>query len=312
LKSPVIPPFLKPGDTIKILSTARKISYEELKPSIALFESWGLNVKTGKTIDAQYNQFAGDDHFRSRDFQEALDDPDVKAIVCGRGGYGTARMIDLVDFSKFRDRPKWIVGFSDVTVLHSHILTNCGVATIHACMPIQIYLGTHQNSTESLRRALFGETLEFQYKIPDSLKPYAKPGKAEAMIAGGNLSILYSLSGTPSQLPPMDMILFLEDLDEYLYHIDRMMNNLYRSGQLDRLQGLIIGGFTSMKDNEIPFGQESEEIIFGYVKEKNIPVAPGFPAGHTFENVALILGHSAILEVDEEKVVLKQNYHGHS
>lgn len=278
------PPHLKQGDTVALVSTARKLSREDLSPAFHILNAWGLKAIVGTTVEASEHQFAGSDALRIKDFQEQLDNPDVKAIWCVRGGYGTVRIIDGLDFSRFVKRPKWIVGYSDVTVLHSHI-HRLGVATIHAQMALDIQNKT-QESVETLRKALFGES----YKLTSEKHLLNRIGTVEGPLVGGNLSILYSLCGSESSLDTRGKILFLEDLDEYLYHIDRMMLNLKRNGMLEHILGLVVGGMTQMNDNTIPFGKTAEEIIIEAVAEYNYPVCFGFPAGHVADNRALIFG----------------------
>jgi len=297
-KKMIIPPYLKKGDTIAIVATARKNVEDNLKPAISWLHSWGLEVVIGKTIGLDHNQLAGTDEERAADFQTMMDNPNIKAIWCVRGGYGTVRMIDLLDFTKFKQNPKWIVGFSDVTVLHSH-LNNLGFASIHGIMPVSSKAS--EEAKESLRKALFGEPL--QYTVPcDQMNRY---GTAKGELVGGNLSILFSLLGSPSAVNCEDKILFIEDLDEYLYHIDRMMMNLKRNGCLESLKGIIVGGMTKMHDNEIPWGKNAQEIIDEVTKKYNIPIIYNFPAGHMADNRALIFGKQVTIEANdlESKVI---------
>lgn len=293
-KNMIIPPYLQKGDTVAIVSTARKNLEDNLKPSVDLLKSWGLEVKTGKTIGLDNHQLAGTDLERAEDFQEMLDNPNIKAIWCVRGGYGTVRIIDLLNFDTFKKNPKWIVGFSDVTVLHSH-LNMLGFQSIHATMPISIARASFE-AKETLRKSLFGEKLS--YTIPFDTKN--KLGKANGELIGGNLSILYSLFGSPSAIDCTDKILFLEDLDEYLYHIDRMMMNLKRNGCLESIKGVVVGSMTKMRDNEIPWGKNALEIIEDVTKEYNIPIIYNFPAGHIQDNRALIFGRQVSLEVSQK------------
>ncbi|HXB12037.1 MAG TPA: LD-carboxypeptidase [Bacteroidia bacterium] len=290
-----IPPkFLKPGDCVSIVAPARKISEEELLPSIKTLESWGLKVKLGKHIYASSHQFAGKDELRQQDFQTMLDDNEVRAIFSARGGYGALRIIDNLDLALFKKHPKWIVGYSDVTVFHSHIHTHTGIETLHATMPINF--GKDAESLELLRKALFGEPLN--YSLPShSLN---RNGESSGVLVGGNLSLLYALASTPSDIDTGGKILFLEDLDEYLYHIDRMMMQLKRGGKLAKLKGLIIGSFSEMKDNTVPFGKTAEEIILDAVKEYDFPVCFNFPAGHSNKNYPLFIGITASLSVKQE------------
>jgi len=299
-KKMIIPPYLKKGDTIAIVATARKNVEDNLKPAISWLHSWGLEVVIGKTIGLDNNQLAGTDEERASDFQTMMDNPNIKAIWCVRGGYGTVRMIDLLDWTKFKQNPKWIIGFSDVTVLHSH-LNNLGFASIHGIMPVSAK--ATEEAKESLRKALFGEPL--QYTVPcDQMNRY---GTAKGELVGGNLSILFSLLGSPSAVNCEDKILFIEDLDEYLYHIDRMMMNLKRNGCLESLKGIIVGGMTKMHDNEIPWGKNALEIIDDVTKKYNIPIIYNFPAGHMADNHALIFGKQVTLEANdlESKVVFE-------
>lgn len=288
------PSYLQKGDKIVIISTARKIKLAELQPAIEVLTNWGLEVILGKNLLNEENQFAGTTEHRTEDLQLALDDKNINAIFCARGGYGTVKVIDNIDFTEFQKHPKWIVGYSDVTVLHNHINQNFNIQTLHATMPIN-FSTTSAESLTSLKNALFGEKLNYQFK---STK-LNKNGETEGELVGGNLSIIYSLTGTISQLNVKNKILFIEDLEEYLYHIDRMMMNLKRAGMLAHLSGLIVGGMTEMKDNAIPFGKTAEEIIFDAVKEYDYPVCFGFEAGHISTNLALKMGAMMKLKVDE-------------
>lgn len=293
-----MPEYLKKGDTVGILATARKIDLVTLQPAIKLLESWGLKVVIGKTIGKEQNQLAGADWQRATDFQEMLDNPNIKAIWAAKGGYGTVRIVDRIDFTNFKKKPKWIIGFSDVTVLHSHI-NNMNIGTMHALMAISVKTATPE-AIATFKKALFGEKLE--YHIPHHA--FNKDGKATGELVGGNLSVLYSIQGSESAVDMKGKILFLEDLDEYLYHIDRMMMNLKRNGSLKDLKGIMIGGMTSMNDNDIPWGHDSLEIIQDIVKDLKIPIIYNFPAGHIKDNRALILGKSVTLEVNEKESVL--------
>jgi muramoyltetrapeptide carboxypeptidase len=288
------PPFLKQGDYVGIVAPARKISEAELLPSIKILQSWGLKVKLGKHIYAAQHQFAGNDDIRRTDMQTMLDDAEVKAIFSARGGYGIVRIIDGLDFSFFKKHPKWICGYSDVTVFHSHVHMHTGIETLHCTMPINF--DKDAESSALLKKALFGGTLSYKCHA-NSLN---KNGEGEGIIVGGNLSLLYALASTPSDIDTQDKILFLEDLDEYLYHIDRMMIQLKRAGKLSGLKGLIVGSFSEMKDNTISFGKTAEEIIADTVKEYGYPVCFGFPAGHDNRNYPIFLGRKAKLSVAKE------------
>ncbi|NNC95436.1 MAG: LD-carboxypeptidase [Chitinophagales bacterium] len=294
------PPSLKKGDTIGILSTARKISKEELSNCINFLESFGFNIQTGKTIGAEFHQFAGDDTCRTEDLQAMLNDDGINAILCARGGYGTVRIIDSIDYSKFVKNPKWIAGYSDVTALHMMVNTKLAVQSLHSPMPLGFEELTEQ-SKKSLVDALFGHPLN--YTIPSH--PLNKGGEDTSVLFGGNLSVLYSLTGSTNGGVPTGSFLFIEDLDEYLYHIDRMMMNFRRSGKLNMLKGLVIGGMTDMNDNTIPYGMDAVEIIISHVKDKPIPVCFGFPAGHIKDNRTLVLGKEYRFKVDSATVELK-------
>ena len=294
----IIPPFLKAGDTVALVCTARKFFPEDAKPAIDLLESWGLNVKLGTTIGLNNCQLGGTDFERAADFQAQLDDENVKAIWCARGGYGTVRIIDSLDFTKFKEHPKWIMGFSDVTVLHSQLNVE-RVASLHSIMPFTVP-NAPEEVKDTLRKALFGETIS--YSIPS--KSYDVKGTASGELVGGNISILYSLLGSKSAIDTKDKILFIEDLDEYLYHIDRMMYNLKRNGYFENVKGIIVGSMTDMHDNEIPFGQNELQIITEIAKEYQIPIGFQFPAGHQSDNRTLILGKQVDFEVNESEVVL--------
>ncbi len=289
-----IPPFLQQGDKVAIVCTARSFAEADLKAVLPVLYGWGLKPILGTTIGLKLHQFAGTDEQRAADFEAQLKDKNVKAIFCARGGYGTVRMIDLVDFSIFKQHPKWIVGYSDVTVLHSHIHTKYNTATLHATMPISFEKNSGE-ALESLRKGLFGETLKYDFE-GHSMN---RKGVGEGQVIGGNLSILYSLMGSDSDIDTSGKILFLEDLDEYLYHIDRMMMNLKRSGKLKDLAGLLIGGMTEMCDNTTPFGKTALHIIEEHIAAYNYPVAFNFPAGHIDDNRALVMGGKAKLEVGE-------------
>jgi muramoyltetrapeptide carboxypeptidase len=289
----ITPPYLQKGDTVAILATARKHIVKSMQPTIDLLESWGLHVVIGKSIGLEENQLAGNDEQRAADLQEQLDNPNIKAIWCARGGYGTVRVVDLIDFTQFKKSPKWLVGFSDVTVLHNHLNT-MGYKSIHGIMPISLAKASKE-AIESLRLSLFGQPL--QYAIDPH--PMNRLGKATGQLVGGNLSILYSVLGSPSAIDCTNKILYIEDLDEYLYHIDRMMMNLKRNGCLKSLKGIIVGSMTDMKDNDIPWGKNALEIVQDVTKQYNIPVIFNFPAGHIHDNRALILGNNVTIDVTE-------------
>ncbi len=293
----ITPAYLRKGDKIAIVACARKVSKEELQPAIAIFKNWGLEIILGKNLFQSQDQFAGTDEERTQDLQTMLDDTSVKAIICARGGYGILRIIDQLNFDQFKKHPKWMVGFSDVTVLHSHI-HNLQIETLHAKMLIDFT--KNETSSESLRLALFGQLVS--HTAPPHI--LNRTGTTKGELVGGNLSLLYALTGSVSDIDTRGKILFIEDLDEYLYHIDRMMLGLKRSGKLNHLAGLVVGGMSDMKDNKVPFGKNAEEIITDAVKEFNYPVCFHFPAGHVDQNLAIYLGRNVRLEVGEQTKLL--------
>jgi muramoyltetrapeptide carboxypeptidase len=290
------PPYLKKGDKIGIVSPARSITFDEVHPAIRFFQRHRLEVVLGTYIFSRHHQFAGTDEQRRKDLQYMLDEDKIRAVVCARGGYGIVRIIDKLDFTKFCENPKWIVGFSDVTVLHAHLHNLYGIETLHAVMPVNIRSENPDDTLKTMMNALCGVRLAYKY----SKQALSREGLAEGLLVGGNLSILYSLMGTVSEPDTAGKILFIEDVDEYLYHIDRMMMNLKRAGKLAKLNGLIVGGMSKMNDNAIPFGLTANEIIAEAVKDYKYPVCFDFPAGHLDTNLALILGRKVTLKIDKE------------
>jgi muramoyltetrapeptide carboxypeptidase len=294
------PPFLQSGDTIGIVSTARWVSPEQLAPAIALFESWGLRVKVAPNVGTKTFQLAGNDATRLADLQAMLDDKEVKAIIISRGGYGTVRLIDQIDWTFFDQNPKWIAGYSDITVLLNR-LSNQGFSAIHSTMPISFPDATKE-ALDNLKAALFGELNEMTWEGG------LFAGQAEGEIVGGNLSVIYSQLGSATQLKAKGKILFLEDVDEMLYHTDRMLMGLKRAGVLDGIVGLIAGGFTQMKDNtlafgfslENPWGADVEDMFREFFGPMGVPVASQFPAGHLADNRAFYMGKKASLKVDNK------------
>ena len=290
------PAYLKKGDKVAIVCPAKKLK-KPIGYAISLLKDWGLDVVLGESVEAEYHQFAGNDALRAADMQTFLDNKDIKAIIAGRGGYGTIRIIDTLDFTLFNENPKWVVGFSDITVLLSHLMAVCQTQSIHGQMP-----GTFEDATpeslESLRKALFGEEIEYTYNSDFT----NRPGNAEGILIGGNLSLLIALEGSVSEMDYKNKILFLEDVGEYEYGIDRMLRILKRSGKLEKLKGLIIGAFNEIKPEFIPFGQSAEEVIWEIVKEYDYPVAFNFPTGHIDDNRALVLGSNAVINIEERTV----------
>ncbi|MDB5127838.1 LD-carboxypeptidase [Mucilaginibacter sp.] len=289
-------PYLKKGDKVAITCPAKKLPIP-MTDAVNLLTSWGLEVVLGDTVHASYHQFAGDDAFRAADMQRFIDDDSMKAIIAARGGYGTIRMIDMVDFSGLQRNPKWLIGFSDITLLHSHIISNYNLPCIHGQMPLNIP-DASAYSLETLRKALFGEELVYQIDAT----PQNRIGNSSGILIGGNLSLLLAISGSVSDMDYSNKILFIEDVGEYLYAADRMLYALKRAGKLKNLTGLIVGGFTDMKDNDIPFGQTLPEIIMDVVADYSYPVCFDFPAGHISNNCSLVLGKTINLSVQTNGV----------
>ncbi len=295
----IIPQALQNGDKIAIVCTARKFEPDQCQPAIEWMKSLGLEIVLGDTVGKDSFQLGGTDAERTNDLQQMINREDIKAIWIARGGYGTVRIIDQIDFSPLKQHPKWIIGFSDITVLHSH-LHQLGLGSLHAIMPFSVPNAT-ELAKKSLADVLFDNPLSYQ-ALPHQANVL---GQANGQLIGGNLSILYSLFGSPSSVSTKDKILFIEDLDEYLYHIDRMMQNMKRNGYFDQLAGLVVGGMTDMHDNQIPFGYDAVQIISEIVKPYDFPVCFDFPAGHLSNNLALPMGKKAALTVTEKEVSLK-------
>jgi len=304
-----IPAYLKPGDTIGITSPAGTITLEELAPALGVLRSWGYQLKIGAAIGKKDFTRGGTDEERKADLQDMLDDPKVKAILCARGGYGIVRIIDSLTWTKFMQKPKWVIGFSDVTILHSHIHRHCRVASIHSKMtnsfpevwdkalPIQI------ETILSIKDALFGRKMQYAA----SVNAQNRDGIAEGLLVGGNLKLLESMAGTPSDINTAGKILFVEDTGEYLYSIDRMFWNLKRTGKLAYLKGLIVGGFSIKPDDEgEEFGRTLQEIVLEKVQEYKYPVCFDFPVGHQRANYALKCGIKHRLTVNQEGATLSE------
>ena len=289
------PPFLKQDDEVVIVSPAGRTDAELIDAGIAVLRSWGLKVTPMPHIYGSFHQYSGSDWNRIDDLQEAINNPDYKAIICTRGGYGCSRIVDKIDFSPLIENPKWLVGFSDVTVLHAQ-LHRMRIETIHGAM-----LRNFQYGAETVKEALFG-TLKI-YEIEGH--PLNRHGNAIGAITGGNLTLINNVIGTPSEIITMGKILFIEDLGEHLYHLDRLMTQLQRAKKLENLAGLIVGQFSEMKDNETSFGKTVEEIIYNAVEEYPYPVCFNFPAGHVADNRALYLGRKSKLTVGTGTVKLE-------
>lgn len=294
-------PFLNPGEQIRIIAPASVVERDYIVNTVQSLEALGYKVSLGKYIFSVFNQFAGTDEQRIQDFQEGIDDSEVKAIFCARGGYGSVRIINSLDFSSFREHPKWIVGFSDITIFHTLLNNQFSLPSIHAPMPVNFSSTSFQNNLRQLNNILIGKLENI------SIEKHALniEGIGKGNIVGGNLSILYSLQATSYEIDTENKILFIEDVGEQLYHLDRMLQNFSLSGKFKDITGLIVGGLTAMKDKKRPFGKNAEEIIREYVEDSGIPVAFGFPAGHIENNVPFMLGAKIELEVEECKVILR-------
>ena len=294
----ITPPWLKKGDTVGLVAPASYVKAEELEQFLAILDGWGLKAVLGKNLYRRKNSFAGNDEQRASDFQQMLDDPAVKAVLCARGGYGSIRIAGKLDFSRFKDNPKWIIGCSDVTVLHTMIQKMLNTESLHAIMPRHIKAGKKDlSSLESLKKAIFGKLNGY------TVKPVRqnRMGEASGTLVGGNLSVLYSMRGTKFDIDTAGKILFIEDIGEYLYHIDRMIMNLKTGGKLKTLKGLIVGGMTDMKVSVSGFRKTANDVIYEAVEEYDYPVMFGFPAGHIRPNMALILGREVTLQVGTDK-----------
>ncbi|MBA3673548.1 MAG: LD-carboxypeptidase [Chitinophagaceae bacterium] len=292
----IIPPYLKKGDTIGLVCPAGFMSLEKVQTAIDTLQQWGFKVKIGKTVGSgSKNYFSGTDDERLDDLQQMMDDKDIKTIMCARGGYGMGRIIDDINFNKFKKNPKWIIGFSDITALHSHLFAKYKIASLHAPMAAAFNDEEYKNEyVQSLFHALVGTETNYKCEAHE----FNKVGLAEGRLIGGNLSLLAHLAGTPSDIKTKNKILFIEDIGEYIYNVDRMMYQLKRSGKLDKLAGLVVGKFSDMKDTELSFGQTAEEVIRDIIKEYDYPVCFNFPVSHDKENYALKIGVKYSLTVD--------------
>lgn len=299
----IIPPYLKKGDTIGILCPSGFMPYEKAQTAINILQQWGFKVKTGFTLGNQNNYFSGTDEERLNDLQTMMDDDSINAIMCARGGYGMGRIIDKISFKKFKKKPKWIIGYSDITVLQLHIFTNYKIASLHAPMAAAFNDDGFKNEfVQSLHDALVGKKAKYNC----ASHPFNKQGKTEGRLVGGNLSLLVHLIGTSSNINTKNEILFIEDVGEYIYNVDRMLYQLKRSGHLENLAGLVVGRFTDIKDTTTPFGKTTEEVIRDIVKEYDYPVCFNFPVSHEKENYALKIGVKYKMTVGE-KITLEES-----
>lgn len=297
----IVPPYLKQGDTIALVCPSGFMPQESFETCISVLQQWGFNVKRGATAGSQFHYFSGTDEERLNDLQQMMDDASVKAILCARGGYGLSRIIDDLNFKKFVRHPKWIIGFSDITVLQAHIFQQFKIATLHAPMAAAFNDDEYNNEyVQSLKNALLGQ----QYNYTVQGHPGNRTGKCEGRLVGGNLSLITHLVNSVSSFNTKNKILFLEDVGEYLYNIDRMMIQLKRAGMLSKLRGLIFGGFTNLKDTITPFGTGIHEILQYHIKDYDYPVCYDFPVSHERENLSLKVGVKHKLIVNDTFVQL--------
>jgi len=296
-----LPPYLKKGDTIGIVCPAGYMPAAKAQTCIDTLQQWGFKVKVGRTLGKQFNYFSGTDEERLYDLQQMLDDKNIHAILCGRGGYGLSRIIDQLDFTVFKRNPKWVIGYSDVTVLHAHLYTKLKTASLHSPMAAAFNEGGAETEfVQSLKKAVTGKKMSYK----SAAHQLNRKGVAEGELIGGNLALVCHLIGSSDEFDTRNKILFLEDIGEYIYNIDRMFMQLKRAGKLDKLAGLIIGGFTDLKDTIIPFGQSAYDLILDKVAEYNYPVCFDFPVGHSKRNYALKVGVLHILSAGKTKTTL--------
>ncbi len=298
-----IPTYLQKGDTIGIVCPSGYMPKEKIVTCIAVLQQWGYQVKTGKTVGSQFYYFSGTDAERLQDLQSMLDDKEVKAILSARGGYGMSRIIDQLDFTKFKKKPKWLIGFSDITVLHAHLYQHLHIASLHAPMAAAFNDGEYANEfVQSLRKALKGSVSNYSCDA----HTLNRVGKAEGELIGGNLSLVAHVIGSVSSFKTKGKILFLEDIGEYIYNIDRMMIQLKRNGMLQQLSGLVIGGFSEIKDTNTPFGTDVYAAIYSHIKDYAYPVCFNFPVSHEKNNYALKVGVKHQLTISQKKTILKE------
>jgi muramoyltetrapeptide carboxypeptidase len=297
----IIPPYLKEGDAIGMVCPSGYMPLEKAQKCIETLRQWGFKVVLGKTVGNQFNYFSGTDEERLNDLQLMLDDENIKAVYCGRGGYGLSRIIDKINFEKFIAKPKWIIGYSDITLLHAHIYSNYNIASLHAPMAAAFNeMEESETYINSIYKSLIGE----QQTYTCASHYLNRTGICEGELVGGNLALLAHIIGASSDINTKNKILFIEDVGEYKYNIDRMLMQLKRAGKLGNLAGLIVGNFTEIKDTTIPFGQTIHEIIYDKIKEYNYPVCFDFPVGHVKENYALKVGGEYRLNISQEQVIL--------
>ena len=294
------PPYLKAGDTVAIVapSGVLKNKKEVIEQARALLNSWGLHSVVGKNVYKQANHFAGTDNERCEDFQKALDDPTISAILCARGGYGTVRILDKLDYTKFRNHPKWLIGYSDITALHNQF-HNEGFESLHAmmCTSMQDDLEEIKETISTFKDAIFGKSLSYTLEGSE----YNKSGTSSGPLVGGNLTLLHTMLGSKTSIDVSGKILFIEEVGEHKYHIDRMLQSLKRAGYFDNCKGVIVGDISNMRKNTTPWGSSIEQLILDALSDYNFPIAFKMPAGHEDDNRALILGRTIRLNVNKEK-----------
>ena len=293
--------LLQSGDTIAIVAPAGRVEKDALSPATRILKKWGLKVITGDHVYDQTGYFAGTDTHRLQDFQKVLDDPEIKAILCARGGYGSSRVIDKLDFIRFQKNPKWIIGFSDITAVHGKV-DNMGIASIHGPMAIHFGKEEHENAILKLHEVLFGGTVSFDF----SSNPLNKYGSAAGMLTGGNLTMITHGLGTPDELNTKGKILLIEDIGEDIYKIDRMLLQLRRAHKLDLIKGLLAGHFTDVKDTNPSFGMNVHEVILSHFSNTSIPIIFDFPSGHEVNNYPVMLGENCLVEATDERVFFSQ------
>jgi len=299
----IIPPYLQKGSTIGITCPAGAVNSEEMQPMFAQLEAWGFNLKIGKTIGTSFNKFSATDADRLADLQSLLDDDAIEAVFFGRGGYGVVRILDQIDFTQFKQKPKWLLGYSDITAFHSHLNNQMKISSIHAHMGGGYKPNDFDTlSTQSIFDVIRGKPIH--YVIP--AHAMNRVGVAKGELVGGNLALLSDLVGTDSDIHTQGKILFIEDIGEYKYNIDRMLWQLLRAGKLSHLAGLIVGGFTDTQDNPVPFGMTEYEIVWEKIKDFSFPVCFDFPVGHQARNMALKVGMQYQLAIENNQVVLEE------
>lgn len=297
----VQPEYLKPGDEVAIISPSFCIDEDKLVGAVAFLEKWGLKVRVGKYAAARNGPFAGSDEERLSDLQEMTDDTRIKAVFCSRGGYGVSKIIDRADFTALRRAPKWYIGFSDITVLHLWLSEVCGIISVHGEMPLNFNnIRKSEETLDTLKKTLFGNPGPIEWE-----GLFLRGKDAEGEVTGGNLSLIYSLLGTPAEPSTDGKILIIEEVGEYFYHVDRMMTSLKLAGKLNGLSALVIGGMNKIEDAKLPWGRNVEETITDLVKEYNYPVLFNFPAGHVPDNRAFYIGKDARISFGSKTVLLK-------